>query len=82
MFPYTQEDNRVFPKSNNSQSIINCLFKETNRLSIYLELGTKIEKIEKVKESFKLYFKNKEPQKFHKVIVATGGSPKREGLVG
>ena len=77
---YTQEDNRVFPKSNNSQSIINCLFKEINRLSIYLELGTRIEKIERVKESLKLYIKDKEPQKFHKVIVATGGSPKKEGL--
>ena len=77
---YTQEDNRVFPKSNNSQSIINCLFKEINRLSIYLELSTRIEKIERVKESLKLYIKDKEPQKFHKVIVATGGSPKKEGL--
>jgi predicted Rossmann fold flavoprotein len=78
---YTQEDNRVFPKSNNSQSIVNCLFKEINRLSIYLELGTKIEKIEQVKESLKLYIKDREPKKFHKVIVASGGSPKKEGLI-
>ena len=77
---YTQEDNRVFPKSNNSQSIIDCLFKEINRLSIYLELGIRIEKIERVKESLKLYIKDKEPQKFHRVIVAVGGSPKKEGL--
>lgn len=77
---YSQEDNRVFPKSNNSQSIIDCLFKEINRLSIYLELGIRIEKIERVKESLKLYIRDKEPQKFHKVIVAVGGSPKKEGL--
>ena len=56
------------------------MFKEIRRLSIYLELGTKIEKIEKVKDAIKLTFKSKEPQKFHKVIVATGGSPKIKGM--
>ena len=30
---YVQEDNRVFPKSDNSESIVNCLFKEI-RLSL------------------------------------------------
>ena len=77
---YVQEDGRVFPKTDQSQTIINCLFKEIRRLSIYLELGTKIEKIEKVKDAIKLTFKSKEPQKFHKVIVATGGSPKIKGM--
>ena len=77
---YIQEDGRVFPKTDKSQTIINCLFKEINRLSIYLELGSKIEKIEKVKDAIKLSFKNKDPQKFHKVIVATGGSPKIKGM--
>ena len=77
---YTQEDGRVFPKTDQSQTIINCLFKEIRRLSIYLELGTKIEKIEKVKGAIRLSVKNKDPQKFHKVIVATGGSPKIKGM--
>ena len=46
---YTQQDNRVFPKSDNSQSVINCLFNELKRLSINLELGVNIENIVKEK---------------------------------
>jgi predicted flavoprotein YhiN len=33
---YTQDDNRVFPKSNDSQTIVDCLFRETKRLGIDL----------------------------------------------
>ena len=42
---YVQEDNRVFPKSDNSESIINCLFKEIRKLNISLETGYCISKI-------------------------------------
>ena len=79
---YTQEDNRVFPKSDNSESIINCLFKEIRKLNISLETGYCILKIKNLNGLLKLYFKgkNKIPEVFEKVIIATGGSPKEEGL--
>jgi predicted Rossmann fold flavoprotein len=80
---YTQDDNRVFPKSNNSQSIIDCLFTEINKLSILLKTGVTIEKIEPEGDQLKILFKDEKtsPKLFNKVIVATGGSPKREGLI-
>ena len=79
---YTQQDNRVFPKSDNSESIINCLFKEIRKLNISLETGYCILKIKNLNGRLKLYFKdeNKIPEVFEKVIIATGGSPKEEGL--
>ena len=79
---YTQEDNRVFPKSDNSESIINCLFKEIRKLNISLETGYCILQIKKLDGRLKIYFKeeNKIPEVFEKVIIATGGSPKKEGL--
>ena len=79
---YTQQDNRVFPKSDNSDSIINCLFKETKNRDISLKTGVCILKIKKEKKRLKLFFKdeNLNPEIFEKVIVATGGSPKEEGL--
>lgn len=79
---YRQEDNRVFPKSDNSESIINCLFKEIRKLNISLETGYCILKIKNLNGLLKLYFKgkNKIPEVFEKVIIATGGSPKEEGL--
>ena len=80
---YTQDDSRVFPKSNNSQSIIDCLFNEINRLGISLKLGVGILEIKKEENQLKLFFKDEgiEPQLFDKVIVATGGSPRKEGLI-
>lgn len=79
---YTQKDNRVFPKSDNSQSIINCLFNQLKRLSIHLELGINIEKIVKENKHLELFIKNdnNKPLVFQKVIIASGGSPKIEGM--
>ncbi|MFL2585473.1 MAG: NAD(P)/FAD-dependent oxidoreductase [Parvicellaceae bacterium] len=79
---YTQQDNRVFPKSDNSQSVITCLFNQLKRLSIHLELGLNIEKIVKEKKHLELFIKNdnNKPLVFNKVIIATGGSPRIEGM--
>jgi hypothetical protein len=79
---YIQDDQRVFPKSDDSQSIINCLFKQIHRLAISVELGTAIKEIKSENGQLKLRFKeeSKKSRKYHKVIIATGGSPKIEGL--
>ncbi|GAB5416565.1 MAG: NAD(P)/FAD-dependent oxidoreductase [Crocinitomicaceae bacterium] len=74
-----QEDNCVFPVSQNSQSIIDCFLNEAKRLNIKIELGTGITRLESVGTQIKLEFKN-DSKVFDKVIVATGGSPKRSGL--
>ncbi|MFT4526342.1 MAG: putative Rossmann fold flavoprotein [Bacteroidia bacterium] len=76
---YTQDDGRVFPKSDNSQSIIDCLMKEVNALGIEIYLGTSITKLAPSDTGIDLHFGSNVEQ-FDKVIVATGGSPKREGL--
>ena len=78
----TQEDNCVFPVSQNSQSIIDCFFKEIKRLKIEVKTGHGIQAIEPFNDQLKLFFSKKEnpPKVFDKVIVATGGSPKRKNL--
>src|SRR5690606_19154488 len=45
---YVQDDRRVFPVSNNSQSIIDCLVQETKKLQINIELGVGIKSIRSV----------------------------------
>ena len=78
---YTQDDNRVFPKSNNSQTIIDCLFRETKRLGIDVQLGAGMSSIESVGDQLELKFQGEtKPRTFDKVIVATGGSPNRKGF--
>ena len=76
----TEKDGRMFPKSNNSQSIIDCLESEINRLKVTLKLGQTIEKIEQDGIGWKLNFKNQSNKKFDIVIIATGGSPKINGF--
>lgn len=77
-----QEDNCVFPVSQNSQSIIDCLMKEVRRLHISVETGAGVTAMQQRGEQWVLNFGPKGPPSsaFDKVIVATGGSPKRSGL--
>ena len=76
----TEKDGRIFPVSNNSQSIIDCLIDEINRLKVTLELGQTIENVEQDKIGWKLKFKDQPSQQFDVIIIATGGSPKLKGF--
>lgn len=77
-----QDDNCVFPRSQNSQSIIDCFMKEADRPGVKIELNTGIKSLKSASGKLELEFVNEElPSKvFDKVIVATGGSPKKSGL--
>lgn len=79
---FTQNDNRVFPKSQKSQSIIDCFLDQTKNLGIKIELDSGIKKITPFDGKLELKFigDNVPPRYFDKVIVATGGSPKKVGL--
>jgi len=76
-----QEDHCVFPVSQDSQSVIDCLFAEVNRLDIEIKYKCAVKQITKLGEDFHLLI-GKEEKIFvvDKVIVATGGSPKLSGL--
>ena len=77
-----QDDNRVFPASQNSQSIIDCFLQQAKKLGIEIELGKGIKAIKPIGHKLELSFIEKiVPSKiFDKVIVATGSSPQRSGL--
>ena len=77
-----QEDGCVFPVSQDSQSIIDCLMKEVRRLDIGIELGMGVTAIKKVGDRLNLSFQKADihSRTFDKVILATGGCPKRSGL--
>ena len=78
----TEPDNRVFPQSDDSQTIVDCLQKEVRKLGIVVELGCLVEQIVPQSNKIKLSFKgNPSSINFDKVIIATGGSPKRKGLL-
>ncbi len=77
-----QNDNCVFPASQNSQSIIDCFLQEVKRLEVEVEVGKGIKAIKTLNGQLELTFVNDafKPIIFDKVIVTTGGSPNINGL--
>lgn len=77
-----QEDNCVFPLSQDSQSIINCFLREAKKLGVEVKTGMGVKSLRSVGEMLELQFLDEklQPEVFDKIIVTTGGSPKRKGL--
>jgi len=78
----TQDDNCVFPVSQDSQSIIDCFLNECKKLKIDIHLKHPVIALRQDNGKITLAFKSKDQpvQSFDKVILATGGSPKRINL--
>ncbi len=77
---YAQEDQRVFPVSDDSQTIIDCLMDEVEKLGITIKTETSVKKLEPTVEGINVFLDDVNSIFFNKVIVAVGGSPKRNGL--
>ncbi|MEZ4484528.1 MAG: aminoacetone oxidase family FAD-binding enzyme [Syntrophotaleaceae bacterium] len=71
-----------FPRSQDSQSVIDCFMQLTGKLHIAIELERGVESVTRAGDRLQLGFSGGQaaPRTFDKVIVATGGSPKRAGL--
>ena len=76
----TEEDGRMFPTSDNSESIVNALNEaaEKNQVKILIQRGVKT--IQYVKEKFEVELNSGEMELFDKVIIATGGNKSSSGL--
>lgn len=74
-----EADNRMFPISDNSQTIIDCLMREVHKLGIIIKIHHPISGISKNENKFNLWLGNGRVE-VDKVIVATGGSPKLSGF--
>ena len=69
-----EEDGRVFPKSNISQSIVACLEEEAKKCGVEIQLSTGIKAIYPENVGYVLQT-DKEKVLVSKVIVASGGHP-------
>ena len=75
----TESDNRMFPSSNSSQTIVDLLLNTVENLAIRLSYKSKINAITASENRINLSI-NGETLIFDKVIIASGGSPKESGL--
>jgi len=81
-----QDDNCVFPQSQDSQSIVDCLLNEADKLGVIINRGKGVNSIAVVDDNNnpKLMIGFLDPKQkseiFDKIIVTTGGSPQKKGL--
>lgn len=77
----TESDGRMFPVTDDSQTIVDCLMKEAKRLKVHLQLNTGIKRVfPNFHGGFEIVTEAGEKILAKRVIVATGGSPKEEGF--
>jgi len=70
----SEEDGRVFPTSDSSQTIIDCLMSEAANRSVKICLNTVVKKITKLHDLFIIETDNDKIE-CERVIIATGGNP-------
>lgn len=79
-----EADGRMFPITDNSETIVECLLQEAKRVGVQIRTGAGVEKVE-VNQSeagtllFTLQLSTGERIKADKVLISTGGHPKSSG---
>lgn len=74
-----EADNRMFPVTDDSQTIIDCLVGEAKRANIQIAMQRPVEGIIKQASGFQVKIKD-EMLYADRVIITTGGNPKAEGF--
>jgi len=72
----TEPDGRMFPDTNDSQTIINCLLQEADKYQVKVVLQTEIVSVIANKDEFQLISANGKTFTSQWLCVATGGYPK------
>ena len=74
-----ENDGRMFPVSDDSQSIIDCLQDSCTQLGVKQVLNASAQSLHPTGEQWKVCFPDKE-EVFDALIITTGGSPKEKGF--
>lgn len=74
----TEEDGRMFPITDSSETIIQCLLQEANKVGVKVRLECSVQTLQKQKEDnqFAVTLANGEKLLCQSVLVATGSMPK------
>ncbi len=70
-----EEDGRMFPVTDNSQTIIDCFLEAAKKLRIKIETGLEVVKVINEGDRFSIETNLKETLYARKILIATGGSP-------
>ena len=73
----TEADGRIFPETNTSQTIIDCLLQEANKYKVEILMNATVKSLNKTKEGWNLLLSNKNISADY-VCIASGGFAKPE----
>ena len=77
----TEDDGRMFPKTDKSETIIDCLMKEAKKAKVTIQSEVGINDIRpRFDGGFHIELSTGEQIECDKIIIATGGSPKAAGF--
>jgi predicted Rossmann fold flavoprotein len=76
----TESDGRMFPTTDDSQTIIDCLIKESRKLGIGIKTKMNIQALKSTPGGYEMNLHRGGRIHANKVIVATGGSPRSSGF--
>lgn len=71
----TESDGRMFPVTDDSETIIQCLLSEAAKLGVEIFLRTRVENILKADTHFELFLKEGKKIQTRCLLLATGSSP-------
>jgi predicted Rossmann fold flavoprotein len=74
----TEDDLRMFPESNSSETIVECLSGLAQRLGVELKLGAGVKSIQKEGEGFLLLMSGGGSIRADYVLIACGGNPRSD----
>ena len=72
----TEPDGRMFPVTDSSETIIDCLLRETDKYSVKVRLNTDVKKISREKNKWNIQFADAHTEEGDFICVASGGYPK------
>lgn len=73
----TEADGRMFPTTDNSQTIVECLWDAAKHAGVQVRMGTRVERLEPVNGYWQVHLAREAPLRANRVLVAGGSS---EGL--
>lgn len=72
----TEADGRMFPVSNTSQTIVDCLLKEANKNNVAIVMNAEVKQLHREKEKFDILFDGERKMQADYICIASGGYPK------
>src|SRR5882724_5113318 len=72
----TEKDGRMFPSSDSSETIIQCLLTEANHYGVSIWTNREVKKLQRVNNKWNIEFANNEKLEADFICIASGGYPK------